>query len=76
VVERQFKGGATQYELIDETHHDHLICTQCGTIIEFEDDAIEAHQERIAAAHRFELHSHRHELYGVCARCRRKGARG
>lgn len=76
VAERQFQGGATQYELVDETHHDHLICTQCKTIIEFEDEQIEAHQERIAAAHGFELHSHRHEMYGLCSRCRRKSARG
>lgn len=72
VAERHFEGGATQFELVGEHHHDHLICTQCKTIIEFEDDATEEAQKRIADLHGFELHSHRHELYGLCPRCRRK----
>ena len=76
VAERHFEGGATRYELVGEHHHDHLICTQCKTIVEFEDEQIEADQERIARSHGFELHSHRHELYGLCARCKRKSARG
>jgi Fur family ferric uptake transcriptional regulator len=75
VAERRFDGGATLFELVDDHHHDHLICTHCKTIVEFEDDAIESEQSRIAEAHGFELHSHRHELYGLCPRCRRK-ARG
>jgi len=76
VAERHFEGGATRYELVGEHHHDHLICTQCKTIVEFEDDAIEEDQERIARLHGFELHSHRHELYGLCSRCRRRSAKG
>ena len=76
VTERHFEGGATQFELVGDHHHDHLICTQCKTIVEFEDDMVEAYQDRIAAAHGFELHSHRHELYGLCPRCRRKSGRG
>ena len=71
VAERHFEGGATRFELVGDEHHDHLICTSCGTIIEFEDDAIERHQQRVASQHGFELHMHRHELYGVCASCRR-----
>lgn len=76
VAERHFEGGATQFELVGDHHHDHLICTQCKTIIEFEDDAIEREQARVADSYGFELHSHRHELYGLCPRCRRKSARG
>jgi Fur family ferric uptake transcriptional regulator len=75
VAERHFEGGATRYELIGDHHHDHLICTQCKTIVEFEDDQIEAEQDRIAQTHGFELHSHRHELYGLCSRCRRRKSR-
>ncbi len=70
VAERRFEGGATRFELVGE-HHDHLICTSCGTIVEFEDDAIEREQSRVASAHGFELRSHRHELYGICGACRK-----
>lgn len=75
VTERHFEGGATQFELAGEHHHDHLICTNCKTIVEFEDEGIEREQDRIANAHGFELLSHRHELYGLCPRCRRKNRR-
>lgn len=70
VTERRFEGGATRFELVGD-HHDHLICTSCGLIIEFDDDSIEREQARVAAVHGFEVHSHRHELYGICANCRK-----
>lgn len=72
VAERHFEGGATRFELVGE-HHDHLICTSCGKIVEFEDEAIELEQQRVAARYGFELRSHRHELYGVCVDCRARG---
>ncbi len=71
--ERQFGDGLTRYELADEhSHHDHLICTVCKGITEFEDDRVEEIQEEIAARHGFRLRSHKHELYGVCAACQAK----
>lgn len=68
--ERRFHDGVTRYETRHH-HHDHLICTQCGRIVEFESDAIESLQEDVARAHGFRLASHRHELYGRCADCSR-----
>jgi Fur family ferric uptake transcriptional regulator len=75
VAERRFEGGATRFELVDDQHHDHLICTVCGLIVEFEDDAIEREQQRVAAAHGFRVMSHRHELYGLCAACGQRAER-
>lgn len=73
-VERRFEGGATRFELVGDEHHDHLICIQCNTIVEFEDESIERDQHRIAALHGFELRSHRHELYGLCPRCQARNS--
>lgn len=56
----------------DVDHHDHLICTGCGIIIEFVDQKIERLQEHIAQAHDFTLTHHRMELYGLCKPCRAK----
>jgi Fur family ferric uptake transcriptional regulator len=69
--ERHFGDGPSRYELADEatTHHDHLICTSCKRIIEFEEPRIEAIQDEIAARYGFEVHSHKHEMYGICAAC-------
>ena len=67
--ERHFDDGVTRYE-IDHEHHDHLVCVNCGKIIEFECEAIEASQNEIAERHDFRILHHRHELYGHCAACR------
>lgn len=70
VAERHFEGGASRFELLGDEHHDHLICTVCGTIVEFEDDVIEQEQNRVAKLYGYELIMHRHELYGICPNCR------
>ena len=69
--ERRFGDGLTRYELADDaSHHDHLICVDCGDITEFEEPRIEELQEGVARKYGFELRSHKHELYGVCAAAR------
>ena len=57
-------------------HHDHLICTRCGTIVEFENDRIEALQDKVARQHGFQVTSHKMELYGFCESCQRAIAGG
>jgi len=67
---RNFGDGSTRYEsLSGDDHHDHLVCSQCGLIIEFEDDQIEKLQEKVARQHRFKVLDHRLELYGLCEKC-------
>jgi Fur family ferric uptake transcriptional regulator len=70
-VPRQFGEAQTLYEPAgDRGHHDHLICTGCGRIVEFENDRIEELQRRVARSHGFEVASHKLEMYGRCAGCR------
>ena len=67
---RNFGDGQTRYEAaVGRHHHDHLICTKCGTIVEFENDRIEAMQEAVARRHGFKVTSHKMELYGLCKNC-------
>lgn len=69
-IQRQFGDGHARYE-VDGEHHDHLICTKCGLILEFEDDEIEELQDKIAdRLGGFKVTRHRHELYGLCAKAR------
>ncbi|MGO9711164.1 MAG: Fur family transcriptional regulator [Polyangiaceae bacterium] len=71
--ERRFTDGLTRYELADDaSHHDHLICLDCGDIVEFEEPRIEALQEDVAERYGFLLRSHKHEMYGVCPKCQPK----
>ncbi|AXX94541.1 MULTISPECIES: Fur family transcriptional regulator [Arcobacter] len=61
--------GILRYELNLSDHHDHLICTSCGTIIEFTDDLIELNQIKIASKNNFILKEHVMTIYGLCERC-------
>ena len=76
-TQRKFADGETRYEpTFEGSHHDHLICLDCGRIIEFEDAALEALQNGIAQRHRFKVFHHRMELYGRCEECHRKKKTG
>ncbi len=67
--EHKFGEANVRYEPThDGEHHDHIICNECGKIVEYEDDRIEALQDELARALGFEVVSHRHEIYGHCVR--------
>ncbi|NVJ52338.1 MAG: transcriptional repressor [Campylobacteraceae bacterium] len=64
-----FGVDGKKYESNKKEHHDHLICTSCGKIIEFLDDEIEKRQDRIAKKNKFKITSHSMQLYGTCPDC-------
>ena len=70
VTEVRIGGLPARYELTPRRHHDHMTCTQCGKIVEFENEKIEALQEQVAQEHHFQLTDHVLELYGICMDCR------
>ncbi len=64
-------GTQTLYDNVSHKgHHDHLICTSCGKIVEFENCDIERLQEEVATRNGFTIQTHKLELYGLCASCR------
>ncbi len=66
----RFNNGVILYEHRHlGQHHDHMICTKCRTIFEFEEDQIEQLQIKIAAAYGFHMLQHKLEIYGICAAC-------
>ena len=72
VETREFQRGQLMYEcMLGHRHHDHLICTRCGKIVEFENDEIERLQTETARAHGFVLDSHSLRLFGRCSSCSR-----
>jgi Fur family ferric uptake transcriptional regulator len=75
--ERRFEDGFTRYEYrtADGRHHDHLICTGCGRIIEFANEQIEALQQSVAKKNGFQVQSHKLELYGLCSDCQKRETR-
>lgn len=62
----RFDLGKAFYELDDGQHHDHLICTECGWVLEFQDDTMEQLLHRAAKRLDAELESHTLVMYGRC----------
>ncbi len=59
----------------ERPHHDHLICINCGKVVEFEFEAFEVLQRDLAERYGFELTNHYHELLGRCPECRKASAK-
>jgi len=67
-----FGAQGKKYELGAKEHHDHLICTSCGNILEFVDEEIEKRQQEIAKKLDFKMSDHSMQIYGICKKCQTK----
>ena len=75
VDEHDFGEGFKRYEPRGARgHHEHLICTECGRVVEFTSDRIERMTGLIAEDHGFRHHHHRLEIHGVCSQCAQRDA--
>lgn len=63
VLRHNFEGGHAVFEMAGEEHHDHMVCTQSGEVVEFFDEIIEERQRKIAEEHGFDLVDHSLILY-------------
>ncbi|MDE0096917.1 MAG: ferric iron uptake transcriptional regulator [Gammaproteobacteria bacterium] len=72
VIRHNFEGDRAVFELNDEDHHDHMVCMDCGKVIEFIDPMIEKLQQKVADDHAFVIQDHALTLYGICKRCRNR----
>jgi Fur family transcriptional regulator, ferric uptake regulator len=61
-----FDNGKAVYELNEGTHHDHLVCLDCGRVEEFYDPEIEKRQNDVAKLKGFEIADHALSLYAHC----------
>lgn len=68
LIRHHFEGGKAVFELNRGSHHDHLVCTQCGRVEEFFDAEIERRQEQVAAERGFRVHDHALLLYADCTK--------
>ena len=69
-TELDFGDGQKRYEhKYKHSHHDHMICTACGKIIEFHDPLIEKFQEEAAKKNNFTMTSPKLDIFGICSQC-------
>ena len=67
-----FGAEGKRYELNRGEHHDHMICLECGRIMEFYNEELERLQEEIANSCDFKLITHQMNLYGLCKECQKE----
>jgi Fur family transcriptional regulator, ferric uptake regulator len=71
--EERLGDGRKRYEHeYNHQHHDHLICTDCGRLIEFYSEVIEKKQDEIAAQYNFKPTRHSLRIFGICSNCEAK----
>ena len=69
-------NGPAKFEIkADRPHHDHMICVECGRILEFQSPMMERFQDEAVRRHRFTALWHRHEIFGRCRACQRRRKR-
>jgi Fur family ferric uptake transcriptional regulator len=68
LVRHHFESGKAVFELNQGSHHDHLVCMQCGRVEEFYDAEIEKRQIKVAEDRGFSIHDHSLHIYADCTR--------
>lgn len=68
LLRSNFESGKAVFELNHGSHHDHLVCLDCGRVEEFFDAKIEERQHKVAEEKGFKLQEHSLALYGTCQR--------
>jgi len=63
LMKQNFEDNYSVYELVTDDHHDHMVCIDSGTVIEFKNDLIEDEQEKIAREHGYKIVDHKLVLY-------------
>ena len=63
LIRHHFEGGKAVYELKEKSHHDHIVCLQCGHVTEFVNEEIEKLQTKVAEEHGFKIIEHSLIIY-------------
>lgn len=73
VRRHHFEGDKAIFELNESGHHDHMVCTACGKVLEFFDERLEARQRELAEEEGFFITDHSLYLYGTCLGMQERG---
>ncbi len=68
VTRHHFEGGHSVFEMNQGNHHDHIVCYQCGKVVEFIEETIERCQEKVAKKAGFKIRDHSLIIYGDCTK--------
>ncbi len=68
LVRHHFESGKAVFELNEGSHHDHIVCVQCGHVEEFCNEEIEKLQHKVAEDRGFKIHDHSLYIYADCTK--------
>jgi Fur family ferric uptake transcriptional regulator len=69
----KFNGSGVLYEHLHlGAHHDHILCINCKTVVEFFDQNLEALQRSVVERNGFSPLKHRLNIYGICPTCQKQ----
>jgi Fur family transcriptional regulator, ferric uptake regulator len=72
--EVDFRDGIARYEhQYQRRNHHHMVCTECGSSVEFFSAEIERVEQEIGRKHKYQPTRHTFQIYGVCEKCQKKG---
>jgi Fur family ferric uptake transcriptional regulator len=70
-----FHDGIARYEhQYNRRSHHHMVCTDCGSSVEFFSPEVDNLEQKIGRQHNYETTRHTFLIYGVCEDCRKKGS--
>jgi Fur family ferric uptake transcriptional regulator len=69
LIRNVFDSNKAVYEMNEGSHHDHLVCVECGAVHEFTSKPLEDLQKKIAASEGYEPANHQLAIYGYCSDC-------
>mgnify|MGYP002630989411 FL=1 len=72
VTRLDFGDGRMRFERSkgEDEHHDHLICEECGRVIEFFNLEMEAQQLSVCEENDFTPSTHTMHIFGTCSVCK------
>jgi Fur family peroxide stress response transcriptional regulator len=73
VLELGFGDGGNRYDGHRPTPHPHMICNNCGEIVDLEVPVLETLPQQVKQETGYEIVSHRVDFFGVCPKCQKAG---
>jgi len=69
VTETDLGGGRVRYHPADKGHHHHLVCTECGAIIDLDESLLASLESTLLREYKFSADLRHLAIFGRCANC-------
>lgn len=71
VTETDLGGGRVRYHPVDKGHHHHLICQECGAVIDLDESMLSSLKDTLLREYEFIADLRHLGIFGRCVKCRK-----